>query len=105
MQNRVVKSVCSLVFLALAAGLPLRAQSADQGKAPMYSYIAEWAVPRAQWADMEKVDDQEKALMEKLIADGTIVSYAGFTNLLHQEGKGIPHSPRFPPSRTWVITS
>lgn len=87
MQKRVVKSVCSLVFLALAAGLPLRAQSADQGKAPMYSYIAEWAVPRAQWADMEKVDDQEKALMEKLIADGTIVSYAGFTNLLHQEGE------------------
>ncbi|MBZ5515657.1 MAG: hypothetical protein LAN62_12615 [Acidobacteriia bacterium] len=87
MQKRLVQYVCSLIFVALAAGLPLRAQSADQGKAPMYSYISEWAVPRAQWADMEKLDDQEKSLMDKLIADGTIVSYASFTNLLHQEGE------------------
>lgn len=87
MQRRVVKYVGSLIFLALAARLPMRAQSGDQGKAPMYSYIAEWAVPREQWADMEKLDDQEKALMEKLMADGTIVNYASFTNLLHQEGE------------------
>jgi hypothetical protein len=87
MQKTVVKYVGSLIFLALAAGLPLRAQSADQGKAPMYSYIAEWAVPREQWADMEKLDDQEKALMDKLMADGTIVNYASVTNLLHQEGE------------------
>jgi hypothetical protein len=87
MQKTVVKYVGSLIFLALAAGLPLWAQNADQGKPPMYSYIAEWAVPREQWADMEKLDDQEKALMDKLMADGTIVNYASFANLLHQEGE------------------
>jgi hypothetical protein len=87
MQKRVIKCVCLLIFLALAAGLPARAQSAGQSKPPMYTYIAEWAVPREQWADMEKIDDQEKSLMEKLVADGTLVSYGDFTNLIHQEGE------------------
>jgi hypothetical protein len=87
MHQRVLKYVSSLMLLALAVALPLRAQSGDQGKAPMYSYIAEWAVPREQWAEMEKLDDQEKALMEKLMAEGTIVNYASVSNLLHQEGE------------------
>ena len=87
MQQRVVKYVGSLLFLALAASLPLWAQSADHGKPAMYSYIAEWAVPREQWADMEKLEDQQKGLMDKLMAEGTIVNYASVKNLLHQEGE------------------
>jgi hypothetical protein len=37
------------------------------------TYIAQWAVPRAQWPDMVKLDDQERPLMEKMVADGSIL--------------------------------
>src|SRR6266516_2069193 len=73
MQKRAIGYVCLLVLMALAASASLRAQNDDQGKPATYTYIAEWAVPRAQWADMVKVDDQERSLMDKLVADGTLV--------------------------------
>ena len=87
MQKRAIGYVCSLVLMALAASASLRAQNDDQGKPATYTYIAEWAVPRAQWADMVKVDDQERSLMDKLVADGTLVGYGTFANLIHHEGE------------------
>jgi hypothetical protein len=76
-----------LTLLALATGAQLRAQTGDQGKPPVYTYLAEWAVPRAQWADMLKVDEQERSLLDKLVADGTLTGYGAYTNLIHQEGE------------------
>lgn len=76
-----------LLSFALAIGLPSSAQNADQGKAPIYTYLAEWAVPRAQWPEMVKLDDQDRPLMDKLVADGTLISYGAYTNLIHQEGE------------------
>ncbi len=76
----------SLASVVLTSG-SLRAQTGDQGKPPVYTYVAEWAVPRAQWADMAKVDAQDRTLMDKLVADGTLTGYGAFTNLIHQEGE------------------
>jgi hypothetical protein len=73
-------------MLPAAAAAVLQAQTGDQGKPPVYTYISEWAVPRAQWADMVKVDDGDRALMDKLVANGTLTGYGAFTNLIHQEG-------------------
>lgn len=86
MKNRVTW-VFGLLSLAPLVGIPLQAQNGEQTKAPVYTYISEWAVPRAQWADMAKVDDADKPLMDKLIADGTLLGYGAYTNLLHQEGE------------------
>jgi hypothetical protein len=77
----------SLLSVVLAGGVSLQAQTADQGKPPVYTYLSEWSVPRAQWADMVKVDEQDRPLMDKLVADGTLTGYGAFTNLLHQEGE------------------
>ena len=87
MQKRVRGPIFLFILIVAAAGAPLRAQSNDQGKAPVYTYIAEWAVPRAQWADMVKIDDQERSLMEKMAADGTILGYGTFASLIHHEGE------------------
>lgn len=87
MQNELKNWACLFVFVVLAAGLPLRAQSAAQEQSPVYSYVGEWAVPRAQWAERDKIEDQIKVLMDKLLADGTLVSYGSYSNLLHQEGE------------------
>lgn len=86
MQNRATWFL-GLLSLALMVGIPSQAQNGDQMKPPVYSYISEWAVPRAQWAEMVKLDDQDRALMDKLVADGTLTGYGEFTNLIHQEGE------------------
>jgi hypothetical protein len=80
--------VClSILCLAWASTGWLRAQTTAHDKAPVYTYVAEWDVPRAQWGDMTKVDDQDKPLLDKLVADGTLIGYGAYTNLIHQEGE------------------
>ena len=89
-----VLSLC----LVLAMALPSPAQqAAQQEKPPIYTYVATWSVPRAQWADMEKQDQQERPLMDKLVANGTLIGYGGYTNLIHQEGE--------PTHGTWFSAS
>jgi hypothetical protein len=74
-------------IVALIAGIPAQGQTSDQGKPPVYTYLSEWAVPRAQWAEMVKLDEQDRPLMDKLISDGTLTGYGAFTNVIHQEGE------------------
>jgi hypothetical protein len=87
MKNRTMWRVGFLSIFGSFAALSLQAQTGDQGKPPVYTYLAEWAVPRAQWPEMVKLDDQDKTLMDKLIADGTLTGYGAYTNLIHQEGE------------------
>jgi len=85
MQKRVVWALC-LVSLFLLAASPAWAQG-EQGKEPIFIYVAQWAVPRAQWSDMAKQDETEKALMDKLLTNGMVHSYGTFNVLVHQEGQ------------------
>jgi hypothetical protein len=87
MKNRKTWYVGFLSIFASVTCGPLQAQTGDQGKPPLYTYISEWAVPRAQWAEMVKLDEQDRPLMDKLISDGTLTGYGAFTNLIHQEGE------------------
>jgi hypothetical protein len=79
--------ICLVVLGVLAAGLPLMAQGESESKPPMYVYVSEWAVPRAQWGDMAKLSDQDRALEDKLLADGTITAYGELVSLIHTEGE------------------
>ena len=64
--------------------LPANAQSSEvKEKPPMYSYIANWQIPRAHWADMAKTYDATKAILDKAVADGTLVGYGNDENLVH----------------------
>jgi hypothetical protein len=65
----------------------LQAQTLAPAKPPIYLYVSSWAVPRAQWGEMEKLDNLDKPVLDKEIADSTIVGYGAFTNLIHQEGE------------------
>ena len=88
MQKRTIWGVCLLTLcLALATVRPLRAQTAAKGKPRVYTYVATWDVPRAQWGDMAKLDEQDKPLLDKLVADGTLIGYGAYYNLIHQEGE------------------
>jgi hypothetical protein len=86
MQTCTTRGVYLLALLVLAAGIPLKAQSTEAKKPSSYTYLSEWAVPRAQWGDMEKLDENDKPLLDKLVMDGILTSYGAYTNLIHQEG-------------------
>ncbi len=84
--SKMLFAVAVAAIAALSAA-PARAQMADdKEKAPVYTYVSEWAVPRADWAAYEKGISATKQLMDKLVADGTLVDYGWFKNLVHQEG-------------------
>jgi hypothetical protein len=53
-------------------------------KPPMYSYISNFNVPRARWADMDKVTADDAKLMDRAVASGTIIAYGDDRNLIHQ---------------------
>ena len=70
MHKRTIHRSGLLLLLALSAFPAVRAQD-DKAKPPIYTYVSEWTVPRAQWTDFIKSDDAENPLMDKLVADGT----------------------------------
>ncbi|MGH9745439.1 MAG: hypothetical protein ACRD59_04935 [Candidatus Acidiferrales bacterium] len=88
-------------LLIVATGSPsARAQSnTDEKEKPsIYTYVAQWAVARADWPAMEKPDPAQKQLFEKLMADGTIIGYGSYRVVAHQEG-----APNF--GNWWTATS
>jgi hypothetical protein len=74
-----------LAALTLAA-VPFTASiaSAQTGAPPVYTFVAEWDIPRAQWAgftsDFEK---NTRPVLDKLAGDGTLVSWGAFEHVVH----------------------
>ena len=76
--------LCALALISLCA-LPASAQNSEvKEKPPMYSYVANWQIPRAHWGDMAKSGDADKPILDKALADGTIVAYGSDETSLHQ---------------------
>ncbi|HYW38822.1 MAG TPA: hypothetical protein VE957_11970 [Terriglobales bacterium] len=80
-------AVCTLAMMA-AWTAPARAQDEPKEKPPMYSYVSFWNIPRPQWAEMGKADASDQKILEKAMADGTIIGYGNDTNLVHQPDGG-----------------
>ncbi|MGA9799972.1 MAG: hypothetical protein WBQ68_13265 [Terriglobales bacterium] len=74
--------MCTLAMLAASAA-PAYAQDEPKEKPPMYSYVAFWNIPRAQWADMDKNTAADQKVLDKLVADGTIVGYGDDLTIVH----------------------
>jgi hypothetical protein len=75
---------CGLVMSTLCT-VPTGAQTSEvKEKPPMYSYVSNWQIPRAHWAEMDKANAADKAILDKALADGTIVGYGDDENLVHQ---------------------
>jgi hypothetical protein len=81
---RVFATLCILAF-AVVCSAPARAQMSDsKEKPPMYSYVSDWAIPRAQWADMEKNNASDEPVLNKALQSGVLIGYGDDVNLLHQ---------------------
>ena len=65
---------------------PAAAQTAEvKEKPPMYSYLANWTLPRAQWAEMEKANANTEKVTANALAKGTLVGYGNDMTLVHTE--------------------
>jgi hypothetical protein len=74
--------VCPLAIVAASAA-PACAQDEPKEKPPMYSYVAFSNIPRAQWADMDKNNAADQKILEKALADGSVVGYGYDLTLVH----------------------
>ena len=71
------------VLLLLA---PLVASAQQQQEPPTFTFVAEWAIPRAQWADFVAFNEKNgKPALDKLLADGTLIGYGTYATVVHQE--------------------
>lgn len=76
-------AVLALMFGTFTAAVSAQT-SAVKEKPPMYSYISNWTIPRAQWGEMAKQNTADRDMLEKDLADGTIVGYGNDVILVHQ---------------------
>ncbi len=84
----VFAGICGGIMLAVCA-IPSNGQTSEvKEKPPMYSYVADWQIPRGHWADIASANAADKSILDKAMADGTIVGYGNDENLVHQ-----PDSP------------
>jgi hypothetical protein len=79
-----ILTVVGALAMITAWTAPAFAQDEMKEKPPMYSYVGFWNIPRAHWADMEKADAANQSVLDKAMADGTIIGYGTDINLVHQ---------------------
>lgn len=73
--------LCGILTIA-ALATPANAQEIKP-KPPMYSYVANWQVPRDKWPDLEKTTASMSGVLEKAAADGTLVGYGYDESQVH----------------------
>jgi hypothetical protein len=81
---------CTLAMSAVWAGQAGAQTSEVKEKPALYTYVADWNIPREKWADMEKSSAPEQKILDKAVADGTIVGFGNDVVLVHQ-ADGITH--------------
>jgi hypothetical protein len=80
----VLAGSCGLMVFALC-GLPSHAQTTPaKEKPPIYTYVATWQIPRAHWSEVAKSNEADKPVLDKALADGTIIGYGSDSTLVHQ---------------------
>jgi hypothetical protein len=80
----VFAGICGLLMISLASIQSVAQTPEVKEKPALYSYVANWQIPRAQWGAMEKDNESNKAILDKAVADGTLVGYGNDENLVHQ---------------------
>jgi len=76
--------------MIIGAGTAMAQAAEVKEKPPMYSYLANWNVPRAQWAEMEKSNANAEKVTASALAKGTLVGYGNDMTIVHTE-EGYTH--------------
>lgn len=86
-------SIASLGCAIALSPIWAAAQATNQEQS-YYTYVSQWQVPRADWAAFEKQEKADDALMQKLVSDGTIVSWGDEATRVHTV-EGFTHADWF----------
>ncbi|MCL6481288.1 MAG: hypothetical protein K6U02_06140 [Firmicutes bacterium] len=80
-RNRWGYAVCVLLLLGSLA-------QAQQPEPTYYTAVAEWAIERAQWGEfISHFERNSRPVLERMLADGTIVGWGAFEAVVHLEGE------------------
>jgi len=82
---RILVTLCAFVVPLVWVVSASAQMSEVKEKPPMYSYVADWTIPRAQWGEMQKDTAANLPMMQKALASGTIVGYGDDTDLIHRQ--------------------
>jgi hypothetical protein len=95
---RAVASLCVVAALGVWAA-SASAQTAEVKEKPkLYTYVANWVIPRARFDDMEKASTANQKILDSAVASGTILGYGDGTILVHQV-EGATHN------NWWIASS
>jgi hypothetical protein len=75
--------VIAAALVATVAAVPAAFSQMEQSQ-PVYTFVSQFQVPRANWAAY--AEDSEKSVVpifEKLVGDGTILSWSTFEHVVH----------------------
>lgn len=90
LMNGALAAACLAAASTFGAGAATAQAAEVKEKPPMYSYLANWTIPRTQWAAMEKANAATEKVTAAALAKGTLVAYGSDTNLVHTED-GMTH--------------
>jgi hypothetical protein len=80
-------ALATAIFIAFlgVSRVSVHGQNTEVKEKPrMYTYVANWSIPRAQWGEMEKANSNTQPVLEKDMADGTLVAFGHDESLVHQ---------------------
>jgi hypothetical protein len=92
MVRRIFVPVVALVALLLVCTAAWA--QGNPNSQPIFTYVSLWGVPRAQWGDIAKVNAENKAVLDPLVANRTLLGYGTFENYVHSDG-GYTHGDWF----------
>jgi hypothetical protein len=83
--SKVLSGLCAIAVLGGIWSSAVFAQAAEVKEKPrLYTYFANWQIPRARWAEMDKAAAADQKVLDQAIAGGTLVGYGDDANLIHQ---------------------
>lgn len=94
MQGRCVTMLGIAAVISAGMVLAPRPAAAQQQGQDYYTYVSEWAVPRAQWDAFNKEEEATIPRMKKLVADGILVDWGNIQVRVHEED-GYTHAEWF----------
>jgi hypothetical protein len=81
----ILGGLCAIAVLGGIWSSAVCAQTTEVKEKPrMYTYFANWQIPRARWGEMDKAAASDQKLLDQAIASGTLVAYGDDSNLVHQ---------------------
>jgi hypothetical protein len=76
MQRNLTALLGAVLGAAVMASLPIQAQTTEAKEKPaLYSYVADWQMPRAKWTEFEKPSPASDKILSQALANGTLVAY------------------------------